>query len=264
MEEQEQINEQTPQTEAAQPAESWRTTLPAEIREADDFKQIGSVTELANAYLAVKKHVLTGNEMGDTPESKSAFFTKYGKPAAETGYTFELPDEIKGDEDVNAFTDVLRKAAFAGNLTDEQFSAVMESVLNQPAVFEQKENEEKAQRNRIMNEYAVKCGADFNRKMADLNTICNSVGEEFVNELIKAGAGFNPVIIEGLLRLGDAYIEKSGGLYRSDGAPVLTGKEIDSQVAKLRADPAFLDAGNPRHKSVVSQIDALCKQKFAP
>lgn len=256
----------TEQTTNAQPfastdAGNWRDALPAEIRDADDLKQIGDVSELANKYIATLKHVTTGNEMGDTPESKAAFFKKYGKPENESGYTFALPEELKDDKDVKTFTDVLRKAAFAGNMTDEQFTAMMDSVLSQPAVFEDKANEEKQKREQVLNEYAAKCGADFQRKISDVNAICAVAGPEFTEHLIAAGMGFDPVVIEGLLKLGEGFVEKSGGLYRSDGQRVYTGKELDAQIAKLQADKAYTDASDPRHKHVVGQVAALYKEK---
>ncbi|MBQ8347386.1 MAG: hypothetical protein IJY17_07290 [Alphaproteobacteria bacterium] len=241
----------------------WRLGLSDSIRDAEEFNGIKSVEELANNFIAAKRFAVTGDLTPKTPEEEDAFFAKIGRPADAKGYTFALPEEIAKNEDVKALFEVLKKSAFAGNITDSQFTRQMNAFISAAKEAEETENKAVfARRQQVMDEYAAKCGENFKPKMNDLNTICRSVGDEFVEHLIKMGAGHDPVVIEGLLKLGSGYVEKEGGLYRTDGGRVLTNGEIDKEIAKIKADKAYTDGQDPRHKSAVDRMTALMKMKF--
>ncbi len=244
-------------------AQDWRQGLSESIRDAEEFKGFKSVEELANGYLAARRFAVSSDWTPKTPEEENMFFAKIGRPKDENGYSFDLPEELSKDNDVRALFGVLKKSAFAGNVTDSQFTRQMNAFMD--AVRELEAQEKQAvysQRQKVMEDYAAKCGENFKPKMNDLNTICRSVGDEFVDHLIKMGAGHDPVVIEGLLKLGSGYIEKEGGLYRSDGGRVLTNTEIDKEITKIKADKAYMDAQDPRHKSLVNRMTVLMKMKF--
>lgn len=241
----------------------WRQGLSESIRDAEEFKDFKSVEELANGYLAARRFAVSGDLTPKTPEEENTFFAKIGRPKDENGYSFNLPEELAKDNDVKALFDVLKKSAFAGNVTDSQFTRQMNAFMDTVRNLEAQEKQlVYSQRQKVMEDYAAKCGENFKPKMNDLNTICRSVGDEFVEHLIEMGAGHDPVVIEGLLKLGSGYVEKEGGLYRTDGGRVLTNGEIDKEIAKIKADKAYMDGQDPRHKSAVDRMTALMKMKF--
>ncbi len=262
MDNEDQMPENPAETQMQEP-QDWRQGLSESIRDAEEFNGIKSVEELANNFIAAKRFAVTGDLTPKTPEEEDAFFAKIGRPKDENGYSFNLPEELAKDNDVKALFDVLKKSAFAGNVTDSQFTRQMNAFMDTVRILEAQEKQlVYSQRQKVMDEYAVKCGENFKSKMNDLNTICRSVGDEFVEHLIKMGAGHDPVVIEGLLKLGSGYVEKEGGLYRTDGGRVLTNGEIDKEIAKIKADKAYTDGQDPRHKSAVDRMTALMKMKF--
>lgn len=250
------------QAQTQEPAD-WRQALSDSIRDAEEFKGIKSVEELANNYIAAKRFAVSGDLTPKTPQEEDAFFAKIGRPAEAKDYTFALPEELAKNEDVKTMFEILKKSAFAGNVTDSQFTRQMNAFMSAAKEAEAAEKQAVfARRQKVMDEYAAKCGENFKAKMNDLNTICRSVGDEFVEHLIELGAGHDPVVIEGLLKLGSGYVEKEGGLYRTDGGRVLTNGEIDKEIAKIKADKAYTDGQDPRHKSTVDRMTALMKMKF--
>ena len=255
-------NQEPAQTQEQEP-QDWRQALSDSIRDAEEFKDIKSLDELANGYIAAKRFAVNGDLTPKTPQEEDTFFSKIGRPKDESGYSFALPEEFSKDEDIKALFNVMKKSAFAGNVTDSQFSRQMSAFMEAVKEVEAQEKQEIAtQRQKVMNEYAAKCGENFKAKMNDLNTICRSVGDEFVEHLIKMGAGHDPVVIEGLLTLGKGYVEKEGGLYRTDGGRVLTNGEIDKEIAQIQSDKAYTDRDNPRHKSLVDRMTVLMRMKF--
>ena len=253
----------SPAETQAQEPQNWRQGLSESIRDAEEFNQFKSVEELANGYLAARRFAVSGDLTPKTPEEEDTFFAKIGRPKDENGYSFALPEEIEKDEEVKSLFDVLKKSALAGNLTDSQFTRQMNAFMGAVAELEEQEKQTiNSQRQKVMEEYAAKCGENFKPKMNDLNTICRSIGDEFVDHLIKMGAGHDPVVIEGLLKLGAGYVEKEGGLYRTDGGRALTNAEIEKEIAQIKADKAYLDGSDPRHKSLVNRMTVLMKTKF--
>lgn len=257
------VNQEQSQDETSGTSDDWRSVLPDDIREADDFKTLKSVGELGNAYLQAKKMAVNKTlTIPDTDEEEKDFFLKNGKPETFDGYSFEMPDEA--DDDYKDFIQGVKKAAFAGNLTDKQFNRLVQSFSEYAVQKESAAAEKlKAEHNRVLNEYRSQLGADFEPRMRDLNNICKAVSPEFAERLAKLGAGFDPVIIEGLLKLGDGFVEKTGGLVRSDGARISTMKELDARIEQLQKDPAYWDASHPMHKSKIAEVQKCFEAKFS-
>ena len=242
--------------------EDWKDYISEELRGAEEFNGINSFDELATAYISAKKMALPQETIPNDEAGYDAFFKKNGMPAAASGYSFRLSDDA--NDDAKIFADGMKEAAFEGKLTDRQFTSMMNKFYDiaQNLDNERVSNIEK-ERNDVLNKYALELGDQFEPRMSDLNLIVHSVGPEFADHLAKIGAGFDPVIIEGLLKLGDGFVEKRGGLVRSDGQRISTSKQIDQKIEELQSDPAYCDPRSPKHKYLIDEVRRLFEVKFS-
>lgn len=67
------------QAQTQEPAD-WRQALSDSIRDAEEFKGIKSVEELANNYIAAKRFAVSGDLTPKTPQEEDAFLPRSDVP----------------------------------------------------------------------------------------------------------------------------------------------------------------------------------------
>lgn len=245
----------------AAPVPEWRDAVSSEIRECAEFNDVSDVNDLATKYLSMKR-VLGGDTVAlpKTAQEAADVFKKLGAPEDADGYDAPVPETAAPEDkdDIAAIDGTFKKAAFAAHLTKEQFTAFRDAFYAEnQANFDAAETRAAAERAKVVSDLKAEWGASFDSRIADLNQICDSVGIR--EELAKLGAGYNPVIIKGILALGERFVEPKGAPVGSNGTVTTAG--IEAQIASLMSDPAYQDGSNPRHKYVVDAVFALRQRK---
>lgn len=99
------------------------------------------------------------------------------------------------------------------------------------------------------------------RQKAAVNLINKYGGEELVSFLRKSGIGNCREIVAFLMRLADAATEDRG-LVGEKSAEFSTEDKIKSEIARLMAVPAYMQAQHPEHDTTVKQVYQLRRRLF--
>lgn len=240
--------------------DDWRVSLPEDIRGHEAFSEITDVGSLASKYLAASRAV--GGDvipMPKTDEEISEVFKKLGCPEDESGYVFDKLEGIDGNPEVEEIDNLLKKSSMKASLTTEQAKRLRNEFYQMSQERFAKEAEETRARDHAAGEALRKeFGAAFNSKMSDANMIANMAGDGFKQALIDADLHNNPLIIKGLLKLGEGRLERSGGL---PGAGPVTTSDIEAEIKTLEAHPGYMDAEHPQHKFIVKKVYNLRQKK---
>ena len=242
--------------DAVPAANDWRESVAEDIRQAPDLADVTGVSDLAAKYLAVKRAVGTDMiPMPKTDEETAAVFKKLGVPESADGYELPAFGDVSEEDkaDLAEMDGVLKRAAFGANLTKGQLAAFRQAFYSESkAQYDAEKVKTDAEHAKIEQELRAEFGASFESRIRDFKQICDSVG--MTDALRALGAGFSKDIIKGVLALGGKHIEPAGAPI---GTKTMTTAGIEAQIADLTADPAYMDASNPRHNRVVSQVYAL-------
>jgi hypothetical protein len=118
----------TPAAPAA-PA-NWKDSIPSDLRYSKDgndkLARFNDELSLAKSYLEMEKMDSGKVKMPDddsTPEEKSAFYQKLGKPEDVTGY--ELPDLAEGEAYDEDMMGAIKNYAFENNIPKDMFSGMV-------------------------------------------------------------------------------------------------------------------------------------------
>lgn len=241
-------------------AVDWRESVAEDIRQAPDLADVTGVSDLAAKYLAVKRAAGTDMiPMPKTDEETAAVFKKLGVPDSADGYELPAFGDVSEEDkaDLSEMDGVLKRAAFGANLTKGQLTAFRDAFYRESkAQYDAEKVKTDAEHAKIEQELRAEFGASFESRIRDFKQICDSVG--MTDALRALGAGFSKDIIKGVLALGGKQIEPAGAPI---GTKTTTTAGIEAQIAALTADPAYMDASNPRHSHVVSQAFALRQRK---
>ena len=105
-------------------------------------------------------------------------------------------------------------------------------------------------------------GTNFDAKMTIANRAITEIGgDDLIKVLETSGLGRNPTVVKAFIKMGEMMGEEGaldvGGL----GGPADT-TELDSQIAEIQTDKAYIDSSDPRHKTLVAKMETLMKKRY--
>lgn len=204
---------------AQQTTQNW---YPDEHRELVTQKGWGSVGDSLKSYAELEKSYggrvkLPTDE--STPEEKSAFYTKIGRPDTSDGY--DRPQLTEGKAYDEVLIGGMQTAAFEEGLTQKQFAKLVERYL---AIETQSAEKQEVENVRLKEETDTELkkqwGADYEKNIeisrrALRELVSGELGEQFSTLIEESGFGNNLVFIQGFREIGSKILDDT--LVRGDG-----------------------------------------------
>ena len=207
----------------------WRGGISEENRSGvSRFETVDALAkgyrELQGAYSGTVK--LPTEE--STPEERSSFYTRLGKPETSDGYARpELPEGKEYDADLIGG---IQTAAFELDITDKQLTGLIERYLAIETKAEETKATEASQvQDQTDQELRKLWPADYDKNVeiarrAMRELVPDELGEQFKTLIEESGLGNNFVFIQGFKVIGDKILSDS--LVRSDATGPVVDKDF--------------------------------------
>lgn len=240
----------------------WRSGLDPEIKDHPCLKDFKSEKEVAKAYVNAQ-HLIGVEKLpippkNAKPEVREKFlneaFDRLGRPKEAKDY--KIP-EVKGLKIDQAKVDTFKQLAHKLGLLPHQLEGLynyqISEVMNASKLHS--ENTQK-QINEVTAQLKNEWGEAFDAKLAKAEKVVDTfASDEEKAYLIQSGFNRDPRIIKMLNRIGEAISEDS--FVKNGGEATMTPKEALAEIAKIDANPAFLQAQHPEHKALVTRRQEL-------
>lgn len=177
-----------------------------------------------------------------------------------------MNDAIK-DYDHKEFDDGFITLAKANNLSKEQASALRKALLDKAIAEEVSESKEaKDKQERELIELQNAWGGQFNFRVGQINKLLLQMDggnqEGPVHKYLSESGldsdtrfvKFMDNIVSLMSREDDTKISKK--------ADVVSAESVQSEINRLMRDPAYFNAGDPAHESIVAQVTKLYERLY--
>lgn len=203
----------------------------------------------------------------DAPRDQwEAFFNRLGRPDKSDGYQLQKPNGYARDIDEKLVGDY-KGAAHAAGLSASQTQALYEWFLKQQdGTLSALESGLTQSRETSMATLKKEFGGALDEKLTRGRSVMQKFGDdELANLLDNPEIGNHPALIRFAIKLGEALSEDSlaPGI-RGPSRFGLTPDAARSEIVSLMADPAYLNAQDPRHADVVKKIGELSEAAWQP
>lgn len=164
----------------------WKSGLSAEVKDNPLFKDMSTVTDLAQAHIALNQRMAGSiTKPGDkaTKEELDAYYMALGKPQDTNGYQFDpntLPEALRQDKDYDAY---MRQTFYDANLTSAQAALIHERLGKRmqeglKAVEAQKQAATEAIKKETISALSKELGQQFPVKLQAANAAMTVVGRD--------------------------------------------------------------------------------------
>lgn len=251
-------------TEAETP-QTWRDSLPEDIREDATLAKYENVDSLAAAHINLQRHL--GADKIAKPVTDSDWNDVYnflGRPEDANGYEIALPEDVQGlisEESLNG----LQSKAHELGLNQSQFTGLMDWWSNDQGrqMAAHKEGLETAITDA---ESAMKeeWGRAYEQNLAaSQKAVQEYGGDELVQYLNESGLGNNPALIKAFANIAKANMpDKDLAGPQNNAEAALTPQEARDQASTLMAHPAYMDKTHPEHGGLVKKVQSLFEQAY--
>lgn len=240
----------------------WTSGLSEEQRsllETKGWKGPGAVLE---SYRHLEK--LVGRDKIAIPkagdhEAWNAVYDRLGRPESAEGYEIAVPEGVQRDE---AFEEQMRGLFHSAGLTKSQVEKLSEGwhgylgseyTRSEQSRIERAEREDEALRS--------EWGGSFDRNMEQARRAARSFGDAETIDGLEEAVG-RAAVFKMFARIGSAMAEDN--LEGEGGESFSQPGSVRSQIASLKADPAFREAwlehSHPGHQQAVARMAALTEK----
>ena len=241
-------------------AENWRDYIPEDLRDRQEWGRVDSIQDVFKNYIEGQKTISQSVRIPDansTPEDIQRFYSKLGKPASASEYTFDYtPKEGyilgKDDYDFSAFQDIAEKA----NLTKEQYAALANLYLdtqsmNYKAMQERQANEVASELQRAELQLRQDWGGEY---QSNINLIQSKIGsvydQDTINKMNEAGLFRDQSFLKAQLQLTKMM---TGDTIFMDGSVI---ENVPQNIEALRAQrDALMLEDYTRNKAKVTELN---------
>jgi len=249
----------------------WRAGLPAEIQAHTTLAKftggekgenlIPMPKALAQGYINAEQ--LIGREKIPMPKTDEEWMNTYnrlGRPETAEEYALAVDETFDpaAQEVLKLDIEDIRPAFHAAGLTNKQSAEVFKfysTRINQK-IEEVKEHAEEAKKKAevvLRAEY----GQGYEGKMILANRAAEALGgQELIDLLGATEVGSHPAAIKAFIKMGERMSEELG-LDKDSGQILKTKEGLQDEVQALMNDPAYLDATNPQHTTIVAKVQRL-------
>lgn len=241
-------------------AENWREYIPEDLRDRQEWGRVDSIQDVFKNYIEGQKTISQSVRIPDansTPEDIQRFYSKLGKPASASEYTFDYtPKEGyslgKDDYDFSSFQDIAEKA----NLTKDQYAALANLYLdtqnmNYRAVQERQANEVASELQRAELQLRQDWGGEY---QSNINLIQSKIGsvydQDTINKMNEAGLFRDQSFLKAQLQLTKMM---TGDTIFMDGSVI---ENVPQNIEALRAQrDALMLEDYTRNKAKVTELN---------
>ena len=241
-------------------AENWRDYIPEDLRDRQEWGRVDSIQDVFKNYIEGQKTISQSVRIPDansTPEDIQKFYSKLGKPASASEYTFDYtPKEGyilgKDDYDFSAFQDIAEKA----NLTKDQYAALANLYLdtqnmNYKAMQERQANEVASELQRAELQLRQDWGGEY---QSNINLIQSKIGsvydQDTINKMNEAGLFRDQSFLKAQLQLTKMM---TGDTIFMDGSVI---ENVPQNIEALRAQrDALMLEDYTRNKAKVTELN---------
>lgn len=241
-------------------AENWRDYIPEDLRDRQEWGRVDSIQDVFKNYIEGQKTISQSVRIPDansTPEDVQRFYSKLGKPASASEYTFDYtPKEgyslNKDDYDFSSFQDIAEKA----NLTKDQYAALANLYLdtqnmNYKAIQERQANEVASELQRAELQLRQDWGGEY---QSNINLIQSKIGsvydQDTINKMNEAGLFRDQSFLKAQLQLTKMM---TGDTIFMDGSVI---ENVPQNIEALRAQrDALMLEDYTRNKAKVTELN---------
>jgi hypothetical protein len=247
-------------------APDWRSSLPKELQENASLRKFTSIPALAGAYVNAQK-LIGGDKIPvptehTTPEEFRGILNKLGLPEKAEDYKIEFKEKSLGADFTKAFQG---KAHELGVLPKQ--AQAMADWFGELAGQEAGNTEKliKEQFEATVTDLKKDWGNAFQLNVGRANKVLLEYGgKEMVDAFNKEGLGSNKSVLQFLAKMGE-HLYKEQKVVGGDDTSLgdqLSPKELDVAIGKLRAEPAYFNKQDPRHKGLVEEVNRLSELRW--
>jgi len=234
---------------------AWYDNFAEDIRSDPSVQKFESPEQLAKGYINMQ-HILGRDKIPipKTDEEFSDAFKILGRPDNAAEYEFK---PAEGEDD-----GWFREIAHAANLTNNQFSAISDSVSKIIAEGQQaQETETKLKQDELNASLQKEWGSAYDRQVSLAQAAVKEYADDdLISYLDESGLGDDPRLLKVFAKIGAATTEQplEGG--EQNG---FTSQELDAAISSVQSHPAYFDGDHPEHGAYVNKMRKLMAQKAA-
>lgn len=258
----------TPPTNSGNPTPpgqgNWFDSLPKELKENKSVTKYTSVEALAGAYVNAQK-IIGADKIAvptkhTTDDEWRQVFHKLGLPEKAEEYAVKFKDGAPLDADFQkALSGQLHKLgvlpkqaqALADWMVEESSKAVVTRTTKAADDFKKQESELKAL-----------WGSAFDKNVHHANKfLMEKGGADLYKYANDRGWGADAKFIQFLASAAEAVYGEAPALGEG-GAGEMSPKDLDAEIRRLQAEPAYFDKGHPSHKAIVEEVKDLYAKRY--
>lgn len=265
----------TPATPAAPAAgegggggeQHWFTGIPEgsfDERDTEILKRFGDVPALAKGYMNAFN--LVARDKIPMPQNEQEFeevYNRLGRPQDAAEYELKFPEDMPEDlqQRMAPGQDWFKTAAHSAGLNKAQAAKLYGEYAsliakNNQATVDRIESEMDTARTALKEEL----GEAYDGKLTLANRAISEIGgEDLIKLFEETGMGRNPVVVKAFIKMGEMMAEETG--LDVDGQSTDTMQSLDAEIAKIQADPAYMDSKSPEHKILVEKMSKLMARR---
>lgn len=241
--------------------QSWRDSLPDDLKEVQTLTKFNDVASLARGYVNAEQ--LIGRDKIPMPRTDDEYIQVYrrlGAPEAIDGYTLDPKNfEQYGQgalDDLQAF----KQMALDAGLTDKQatklFNAYVSNVSN---TLHNAEVEFEVAKQAAKDTLIQKYGKGYETLMQNANkALAYLASPGLIAQIGESGLGNNVEFIEMFAEVSKKFVEERG-IDKSQGNQISVA-QLNEELAKLTSHPAYFDGSHPEHALIVQKAQRIFEQ----
>lgn len=264
---------QTPPA-AAEPGkgeETWRDSLPDNLRQNPTLNKFSSVEALANAHVnavgMIGKDKVVLPQSPDDADGWSEVYKAIGRPDEPAGYEFAAPEGApEGFDYPQETVEAYRQMAHEAGLSVTQAQKLHDWFVGQSVAGVTAQGQADAARQAeveaaLQQEWGNATGQKVDQAKQTMRAL---MGKDFADMLEETGLGNNVAMIKGFANLAPK-IKADETLAGFGTVTELTPAEMDAHIAEYRGKfaQALNDKFHPEHKLRVDGLTALYNKKHA-
>lgn len=243
----------------------WRASLPKEMQEDASLKKFTSLEALAGSYVNLQKQIggdkiiIPGKHA--TEEDWKNVYHKLGVPEKVEEYSVKFKEGFSLDE---KFATDFKTHAHKLGILPKQAQALADwfSDVNIGAEKAVQVEFQKAYEASVAN-LKKDWGNAFELNVSRANKVLKELGgKEVADYFVKSGLANDEKIVRLLAKAGEELYKEHKIVENQGTAGAMSPKEIDAEIKKLQADPAYYDKMHPNHKAIVQDVKELYEKRY--
>jgi hypothetical protein len=241
-------------------SESWRDSLPEDMRNDTGLSKFSDVSGLAKSYMNLEQ--MLGRDkipMPVTDEDWGGVYDRLGRPEEAAGYEMKTPEGVTFDETAQ---NNMRAMAHKMGLNQKQMEGMSDWVFTE---LQGRKSADDTSTTQALEESTAALKTEWGEKYdQNVNVALRAVEEfggdelrEFLNSSQVGGQalGNHPAMIKMLADIGGKMMES--GKLEGSGTLMQTPEEMQNECNTLMAHPAYTDRRNPEHAQINKKVQAL-------